>query len=325
METFVAPAPKGDDGNDGTHGAPVATLSRAIGLGRSVIRIAAGRYRGPLTLTGTVALRGEDGVIVTGGAANRVMTIAAGANVVLEGVEVCATDHAWMAIAVDAGATATITRCRLTGGSGGGGSPTPILSWGTLHVEGCHLRGGTGDAATGVCAYGRSTIVDNEIDASHIGVNCGGATVERNRIRAGTYGIYVQGDDVVVRGNDITLDPDARNVRAVFVVRGDRLVVEHNTITGGPDPARWIALPRRTWTYDEVSDREYAQASITVNGLYFHGEADGPSGGPYGGPTQDLDDLLAHDPIRPLPADVLADIRAFLRGYLDAAAPARHD
>ncbi len=103
---------------------------------------------------------------------------------------------------------------------------------------------------------------------------------------------------------------------SVFVVNGERLVVEGNLIDGRPDHvalARWAHLPARSWTYDESSGREYREVTITGNGLWFHGEAAGPSGGPYTGPTQDLDDLLVHDPVQALPPELLAEIRAFLR------------
>jgi hypothetical protein len=298
-------------------------LRAALAAGTPAIRLASGTYAGPFVIERDVELRGEPGggVVLTGGSANRTLSITDGATAVLEDVEVRATDQAWMAVSIHATATVTLRRCTLVGGDGPGGGPTAILSWGTLHVEGCRLLGGPGEDTSGICAYGRSIIVDNDIEASHIGVNCGNATVERNRIRAGTYGVYVQGDDVTVRGNHIVLAPPARNVRAVFLVSGERLVVENNTIEGGPDPARWTALPWRSWVFDEVSDREYSEVTITTNGLWFHGMADGPSGGGYTGPTQDLDDFLAHDPVQPMPPSLVDEIRAYLRAFLAAAPP----
>lgn len=282
---------------------------------------------GGLTLIGGLApadgwRRAGPASVLTGGNHNRVLTIVAGARVRLDGLEVAPAGPAWMGVVVDADGHAIITNCTLAGGTGPGGLPSAVSCTGEGHVEGCRLRGGPGEVTIAIWAFGGTVVVDCDVEASHIGVNCGGATIEGNRIRAGTYGVYIQGDDVRVRGNQITLTSTDPSARGVFVVNGDRLVIEDNTINGRADRAqleRWAHLPPRSWTYDESSSRDYSVVSITANGLWFHGEAGGPSGGPYTGPTQDLDDLLVHEPIQPLPAELLAEIRAFLRAHLPRA------
>jgi len=326
----VAPPPIGDDANAGTADAPVATVRRALALGRRTILMAAGEYAGPLSLEGELEIfggldpaaawrRGEAASTITGGNLNRAVTVAPGARVRVDGMAIRATEQAYMAVCVERDAVATFTRCAFRGGDGNSGFATALSSWGELHVVSCRLEGGAGAGATGMSAFGRSSIVDNDIEASHIGVNCYGATLVRNRINAGTYGVYIQGDDVTVRNNLITLAPPERSARGIFIVSGERHVFEANTIIGGPDESRWVGLRPRSWLFDEVSDREYREITITANGLWYHGEADGPSGGGYTGPTQDFDDFLEHGPAQTLPPELRDEIRAYLRAYLGSA------
>ena len=326
----VAPAPLGDDAGDGSAAAPVATLARARARGRPTLLLAGGSYPGALVLGGAVALFGglDPGAgwtragaasVFSGGSSNRALDIVAGAAVRLDGIEVAPTGAAWMGIHIAAGAEAWLTRCVLAGGVGRPGTPSALSCWGSVHVEACQLRGGPGDETSAICSFGRASIVDCDLEASHIGVNCSGATVERCRIRAGTYGVYIQGDDVSVRGCTITLEPRQPGARGVFIVNGERLTIEGNSIDGRPDHeqlGRWSYLLWCIWRYDEYSARDYSMVSITGNGLWFHGEAGGPSGGPYTGPTQDLDDLLVSPPVQPLPAALVDEIRSFLRAHL---------
>ncbi len=326
----VAPAPRGDDGADGSAAAPVATLPRALALGRPTLLLAGGRYPGGLQLGGTRALfggldpdagwtRAGAASVLAGSLGNRLLTIMADARIRLDGLEVAPSEPAWMGVLIEAGGEAWLTRCVLVGGLGGPGMPSALSNSGSVHLAACRLEGGPGVETTALCSFGHASVVDCELHASHIGINCYRATIERCRIRAGSYGVYIQGDDVSVRGCAITLEPRQPGARGVFIVSGERLSIEGNRIDGRPDHEqlrRWSHLPRRTWSYDESSSRDYSMVSITDNGLWFHGEAGGPSGGPYTGPTQDLDDLLASPPVQPLPAALLDEIRAFLRAHL---------
>lgn len=324
--TCVAPSPAGDDRGDGSADAPVATIGRALALGRRTILAAAGHYPGPLQIDGDVEIyggyepsqawkRGRAISRITGGNANRAVTIAPGARVRLDEIQIEATEHAWMGVCVEHGAVATFLNCTIRGGDGRAGRSTALSSWGEINVAMCRIDGGPGAEATAIAAYGSAMIVGNQIDASHIGVNCYGATLLRNVIRAGTYGVYIQGDDVIVRANRITLTPPERNARGIFIVNGERIALDDNTIEGGPEESRWERLRPRSWRFDD-SGRDYQEITITSNGLWYHGEASGPSGGPYTGPTQDFDDFLEHEPVRDLTDDLRDEIRAYLRAHL---------
>lgn len=51
---------------------------------------------------------------------------------------------------------------------------------------------------------------------------------------------------------------------------------------------------------------------LTPNGVCYEGRQMREE---YTGPTQDYDDFLHQDPIKPLPPELLAEVRDYLRAY----------
>lgn len=319
--TLLAPPPLGDDQGDGSLAAPVATMQRALDLGRPTLLFAAGTYECVPYLRGQHQLfggldpaqgwrRGEEKTRLVSELGTGMLELLPGADVRLDGLSLEPSQLCYLALFVSDGARVQLNGCVVTGARAGA-----ISTRGIAEIQGCVVDGRPRPDSGVLCAFGDTTIVDCHIFATRIAVNCTQVHLERCRVVAGTYPVYVQGDDAVILNNELVLQPPTRNARGVFVMGGERLRVEGNTINGRPDREvldRWAALPRRRWRYNEDSSYDWEELVLTPNGVCYEGRQMREE---YTGPTQDYDDFLHQDPIKPLPPELLAEVRDYLRAY----------